>query len=48
MGQVYNQCWWRISRETNVFFQFRISHVLRFISICVLFTNSPTYVCVPY
>jgi hypothetical protein len=38
MGQVY-QCWWRICREINVFFQVRISHVLRFISICDLFTD---------
>jgi hypothetical protein len=40
MGQVY-QCWWRIRREINYFFQVRISHVLRFISICSLFTDSP-------
>jgi hypothetical protein len=41
MGQVY-QCWWRICREINVFlFKFRISHVLRFIHICDLFTDSP-------
>jgi hypothetical protein len=34
LGQVY-QCWRRICREINVFFfQVRISHVLRFISIC--------------
>jgi hypothetical protein len=26
MGQVC-QCWWRICREINVFFQLRISHV---------------------
>jgi hypothetical protein len=32
MGQVY-QCWWRICREINVFFQVRISHVLYFILI---------------
>jgi hypothetical protein len=39
MGQVY-QCWWRC-REGNAFFFFRvrISHVLRFISICNLFTG---------
>jgi hypothetical protein len=41
MGQVY-QCWCRMCRE-NVFFQIRISHVLRFISICDLFTDSPLY-----
>jgi hypothetical protein len=43
MGQAY-QCWWRICREINVFYQVRISHVLRFISICDLFTNSSSYV----
>jgi hypothetical protein len=42
MGQVC-QCWWRICREINYFFQVRISHVLRFISICDLFTDSPSY-----
>jgi hypothetical protein len=43
MGQAY-QCWWRICRETNVFFfQFRISHVLQFISICDRSTDSPSY-----
>jgi hypothetical protein len=42
MGQIY-QCWWRICREINVFFQVRISHVLRFISIYNLFTYSPSY-----
>jgi hypothetical protein len=41
MGHVY-QCWRRICREINVFlFQVQISHVLRFISICDLFTDSP-------
>jgi hypothetical protein len=30
-GEVY-QCWWRICRDTIFFFQFRISHILRFIS----------------
>jgi hypothetical protein len=41
MGQVY-QCWRRMCWEINVFFipQVRISHVLRFISICDLFTDS--------
>jgi hypothetical protein len=29
MGQVY-QCWWRICREINVFFQVRISDVFKF------------------
>jgi hypothetical protein len=43
-GQVY-QCWWRICREINVFFQVRISHVLRFISICDIFIDSPSYIC---
>jgi hypothetical protein len=33
MGQVY-QCWWRICR---------ISHVLRFISLCDLFADSLSY-----
>jgi hypothetical protein len=42
MGQVY-QCWWRICREINVFFQVRISHVLRFISIYDLFADSSSY-----
>jgi hypothetical protein len=43
MGQVY-QRWWRICREINVFFfvQVQISHVLRFISICYLFIDSPS------
>jgi hypothetical protein len=40
MGQMY-ESWCRKCREINVFFQFRISHVLRFISICDLFTGSP-------
>jgi hypothetical protein len=42
MVQVY-QCWWRICREINVFFQVRISPVLRFISICNIFTDSSLY-----
>jgi hypothetical protein len=42
MGPVY-QCWWRICREINVFFQVLISHVLRFISICGLFIDSASY-----
>jgi hypothetical protein len=42
LGQVY-QCWWRICWEINVFVQVRISHVSRFISICDLFTDSPSY-----
>jgi hypothetical protein len=43
MRQEY-QCWWRICREINVFFfMFRISHVLRFISISNIFTDSPSY-----
>jgi hypothetical protein len=39
IGQFY-QCWWRICREIHFFFQVRISHVLRFIYICELFTDS--------
>jgi hypothetical protein len=42
MGQVY-RCWWTISREINFFIQFRISYILRFISICDLFTDSSSY-----
>jgi histone-lysine N-methyltransferase SETMAR len=42
MAQVY-QCWWRICREINVFFQSRISHVLRSISIYDLSTDFPSY-----
>jgi hypothetical protein len=41
MGQVC-QCWWRIFREINVFSP-PSSNVLRFISICDLFTDSPSY-----
>jgi hypothetical protein len=41
MGQVHER-WWRIRREINVFPQIRISHVLRFISIGDLFTDSPS------
>jgi hypothetical protein len=29
--------------EYKFYFQFRISHVLRFISICDLFTDAPLY-----
>jgi hypothetical protein len=42
MGQGY-QCWWRICREIKCFFQVQILHVLHFISICDLFTDSPSY-----
>jgi hypothetical protein len=42
MGQEY-QCWFKISREINVYFQFRISHVLCFIFICDIFTDSDSY-----
>jgi hypothetical protein len=42
MGQMY-QCRWRMRREINVFFQVRISQVLRFISICGLFIDFPSY-----
>jgi hypothetical protein len=47
MVQVY-QCWWRICREINVFFQVRILHVLRFIAICDLFTDSRSHCYVPH
>jgi hypothetical protein len=40
MGQAY-QFWWRICWEK--FSQVRISHVLRFTSICDLFTDSSSY-----
>jgi hypothetical protein len=36
------QCWWRICQETIFFPQVRIWHVVRFISICDLFTGSPS------
>jgi hypothetical protein len=42
MGQVY-QWWWKICREINVFSQVLMLHVLRFIFICDLFTDSPMY-----
>jgi hypothetical protein len=32
-----------VYREINAFFQVRISHVLRFVSICDLFTDSAPY-----
>jgi hypothetical protein len=35
-GQVYHR-WWRTCREINVFFQVRISHVLRFYSFVTYF-----------
>jgi hypothetical protein len=40
-------CWWRICREINVFFfpQVRISRILRSISVCDLFTDSPSFSC---
>jgi hypothetical protein len=41
MEQVY-QCWWRICREINAFSRFEY-HVLRFTSICDLFTDFPSY-----
>jgi hypothetical protein len=44
MEQLY-QCWWRLYREINVFFLVGLSHVLRFISICDLFTDSHTFNC---
>jgi hypothetical protein len=46
VGQAY-QGWWRIYREINAFLQFRISQVLRFISICDLLTDSPLYSAFP-
>jgi hypothetical protein len=42
MGQAY-QCWWRICQEINVFPQVRVSYLLRFMAICDLFTDSPSY-----
>jgi hypothetical protein len=42
MAETY-RCWWRICREIIVFFQVRISHILRFISICDLFTDVPSF-----
>jgi hypothetical protein len=41
IGEVY-LFWWRIYRGID-FFQVRISHVLRIMSICNLFTDSPSY-----
>jgi hypothetical protein len=41
MGPVQHY-WWRICREIH-FIQDRILHVLRFVSICDLFTVSPPY-----
>jgi hypothetical protein len=41
-AQMY-QYWWMICREINVF-QVTISHVLRFILICLLYTDSPSYI----
>jgi hypothetical protein len=38
------KCWRRLCREISIYFQVRISHVLRFISICDLFTDSPSYI----
>jgi hypothetical protein len=43
MGQVY-QCWCRICRDINVFFQILISHIISFISISDLFTDSHAYI----
>jgi hypothetical protein len=42
MGRVY-RCWWRICREVKVFFPVSNIAVLRFISICELFTDSPSF-----
>jgi hypothetical protein len=43
MGQVY-PCWWRgyVEKLVFIFFQVQISHILRFISICDPFTDSPS------
>jgi hypothetical protein len=41
MEPVYQS--WRICREINIFLQVQISHVLHFISICDLFSGSPSY-----
>jgi hypothetical protein len=42
MGLVYScHFWWRINQEINVFLQVRISHVLHFIPMSDLFTDSP-------
>jgi hypothetical protein len=41
MGHVY-QCWGRICREINVFFPCSNIKLLRFTSICDLFTDSPS------
>jgi hypothetical protein len=42
MRQVY-RCWWRIMSKNKCFLHVRISHVLRFVSICDLFTDSLLY-----
>jgi hypothetical protein len=42
MGQVC-ECWWRICREINALHRFEFHHVLRFMSICDPFTDSPSY-----
>jgi hypothetical protein len=48
MRQVY-QCLWRTCREICVFFfKFRILRVLRFISICDLFTDSLSLITILY
>jgi hypothetical protein len=41
MGQVYHCCWRDMPRN-KCFFQVGMSNVLRFISICDLFTDSPS------
>jgi hypothetical protein len=41
IGHVY-QFWRWICRERNAFFQDRVSYVLRVISICDLFIDSPS------
>jgi hypothetical protein len=43
MEQMY-ECWWRICREINVFFQVWMLHVLCFVFICDPFTDSPSFV----
>jgi hypothetical protein len=43
MGQVYHSLLVDDTSRNKCFFQVRISHVLRFISICVLFSDSSSY-----
>jgi hypothetical protein len=43
IGHVY-QWWWRTCREKKCLFQVRILHILRFTSICDLFSDCPSYI----